>query len=170
MRVRLAKISDAPGIYGLIAHYAEQGLLLSRTEDEIRRNIGHFLVQLNSNRIVGCLSLEQYNADLAEIRSIAVNPEIRGCGIGAKLLSFALQEARKRNISRVFAVTHAPEFFQRQGFIASSRNSLTEKFERDCRACPKRRSCGLVAVSVTLSPERILLPVLGEPAKPMSAA
>jgi N-acetylglutamate synthase-like GNAT family acetyltransferase len=157
MRVRLAKISDAPGIYGLIAHYAEQGLLLSRTEDEIRRNIGHFLVQLNSNRIVGCLSLEQYNADLAEIR-------------GAKLLSFALQEARKRNISRVFAVTHAPEFFQRQGFIASSRNSLTEKFERDCRACPKRRSCGLVAVSVTLSPERILLPVLGEPDKPMSAA
>lgn len=34
MRARRAKISDTPAIYGLIAHYAEEGLLLSRTEDE----------------------------------------------------------------------------------------------------------------------------------------
>src|ERR1700728_4591882 len=169
-RARRAKMSDAPAIYRLIAHYAEQGLLLSRTEDEIRRNIGHFLVQLNSNRIVGCLSLEKYNADLAEIRSVAVDPEIRGCGVGAKLLSFALQEARKKNIVRVFAVTHAPEFFERQGFVASSKNLLTEKVERDCHACPKRRSCKLVAVTATLFPERVMLPVLDESATPMSAA
>ncbi len=170
MRARHAKISDAPAIYGLIAHYAKRGLLLSRSEDEIRRNIGHFLVQLNSNRIVGCLSLEKYNADLAEIRSVAVDPEIRGCGVGAKLLSFALQEACKRNIARVFAVTHAPEFFERQGFIASSRNLLTEKIERDCCSCAKRKSCKLVAVTATLLPERILLSVLGEPASPTSTA
>ena len=58
MRARRARLSDASAIYGLIAHYAGQGLLLSRTEEEIRRNIGRFLVQLNSDRIVGCLSLE----------------------------------------------------------------------------------------------------------------
>jgi N-acetylglutamate synthase-like GNAT family acetyltransferase len=169
MRARRAKISDALAIHGLIAHYAERGLLLSRSEDEIRRNIGHFLVQSNSNRIVGCLSLEKYHADLAEIRSVAVDPEIRGCGVGAKLLSFALQEACKGNIARVFAVTHAPEFFERQGFIAS-RNLLTEKIERDCCTCAKRKSCKLVAVTATLLPERILLPVLGEPASPTSSA
>jgi amino-acid N-acetyltransferase len=170
MRARRAKISDAPAIYRLIAHYAKRGLLLSRSEDEIRRNIGHFLVQLNSDRMVGCLSLEQYNADLAEIRSIAVDPEIRGCGVGAKLLSFALQQACKRNIARVFAVTHAPEFFERQGFIASPRNRLPEKIERDCCTCWKRKSCKLVAVTATLFPERILLPVLGEPASPTPTA
>ena len=170
MRARRAKISEAPAIYGLIAHYVEEGLLLSRTEDEIRRNIGHFLVQLNSNRIVGCLSLEKYNADLAEIRSVAVDPEIRGCGVGAKLLSFALQEARKRNIARVFAVTHAPEFFERQGFTASPGKMPMEKVERDCRTCAKRRSCKLIAVTATVLPERIALPVLAESATPMSAA
>ncbi|MGD0542827.1 MAG: GNAT family N-acetyltransferase [Candidatus Acidiferrales bacterium] len=170
MTARRARISDAPAIYRLIAHYAEQGLLLSRTEDEICRNIGHFLVLLNSNRLTGCLSLEKYNADLAELRSVAVDPETRGCGIGAKLLSFALQEARKRNIARVFAVTHAPEFFERQGFVASSRNLLTEKFDRDCRACPKRRSCKLIAVTATLLPDRVILPILDEPATPLSAA
>jgi amino-acid N-acetyltransferase len=166
MRGRCAKLSDAPAIYALIAHYAEQGLLLARTEDEICRNIGHFLVQLDSNRIVGCLSLEKYNADLAEIRSVAVDPQTRGCGIGAKLLSFALHEARRKNIARVFAVTHAPEFFERHGFIASPRNLLTEKIERDCCTCAKRKSCKLIAVTATLLPERLLLPVLGEPATP----
>ena len=170
MRARRAKLSDVPAIYGLIAHYSGQGLLLSRAEEEIRRNIGHFLVQLNSDRIVGCLSLEKYSADLAEIRSVAVDPEVRGCGIGAKLLDFALQEARKRRIARVFAVTHAPEFFERQGFTASPRKLMVEKVERDCHICAKRRSCKLVAVTATVFPERVTLRVLGESAAPISAA
>ena len=169
MRARRARISDAPAIFGLIAHYSEQGLLLPRTEQEVRRNIGHFLVQTNSRRMVGCLSLEKYGADLAEIRSVAVDPQIRGCGIGAKLIAFALEEARQSGIARVFAVTHAPQFFERQGFVASPRKLLTEKIERDCCTCVKRRSCKLVAVIATLLPERIMLPILGDSATPMSA-
>lgn len=169
MRARRARISDARAIHGLIAHYSEQGLLLARTEEEIRRNIGHFLVHTNSHRVVGCLSLEKYGADLAEIRSVAVNPETRGCGIGANLIAFALEEARASGVARVFAVTHAPQFFERQGFVASSRKLLTEKIERDCCTCAKRRSCKLVAVIATVLPERVMLPVLGDSATPMSA-
>lgn len=170
MIARRARISDAPAINALIAHYAEQGLLLARREEEIRRNIGHFLVQTNSRRVVGCLSLEQYGAELAEIRSVAVDPNVRGCGIGSNLIAFALGKARERAIARVFAVTHAPEFFERHGFVASSRKLLTEKIARDCCACAKRRSCKLVAVIATVLPERILLPILGDSASPMSAA
>ena len=170
MRARRARISDAPAIFGLIARYSEQGLLLARTEEEIRRNIGHFLVQTNSRCLVGCLSLEKYSADLAEIRSVAVDPQTRGCGIGAKLVAFALDEARQSGIARVFAVTHAPQFFERQGFAASPRKLLAEKIERDCCTCAKRRSCKLVAVIATVLPERIMLPILGESTTPMSAA
>lgn len=169
MSARRARISDAPAILRLITHYSEQGLLLARAEEEIRRNIGHFLVQTHSRRVVGCLSLEKYGADLAEIRSVAVNPETRRCGIGANLIAFALEEARTSGIARVFAVTQAPQFFERQGFVASSRKLLTEKIERDCCTCAKRRSCKLVAVIATVLPERIMLPILGDSATPMSA-
>jgi N-acetylglutamate synthase-like GNAT family acetyltransferase len=169
MRARRARMSDAASIHGLIAHYSDQGLLLARTEEEIRRNIGHFLVQADSRRVVGCLSLEKYGAELAEIRSVAVEPEARGSGIGANLIAFALEEARQIGIARVFAVTHAPQFFERQGFVASSRKALSEKIERDCCTCSKRRSCKLVAVIATVLPERIMLPILGESATPMSA-
>jgi amino-acid N-acetyltransferase len=170
MKARRARSSDGRAIFELIAGYADQGLLLPRAEDEIQQNISHFLVHEDKKRVVSCVALENYGAELAEIRSLAVDPELRGQGAGTKLLEFALAEAHRRGIARVFAVTHAPEFFVRQGFEPTSRHTLTEKVERDCCTCPKRRSCQLVAVVATIIPERIALPILGDSATPISAA
>ena len=170
MKARRAKFSDARAIFELIAGYADQGLLLPRAEDEIQQNISRFLVHEDKKRVVSCVALEHYGTELAEIRSLAVDPELRGQGAGTKLLEFALAEAHRRGIARVFAVTHALEFFVRQGFEPTSRHALTEKVERDCRACPKRGSCQLVAVVATVIPERIALPILGDSATPISAA
>jgi N-acetylglutamate synthase-like GNAT family acetyltransferase len=169
MRTRRAKISDVSAIHALVAHYAAQGLLLPRAAEEIRGSIEHFIVQEDGRRVVGCLSLESYGSDLAEIRSIAVHAELRGKGLGARLIASALAEARRRGIARVFAVTHAPQFFERQGFAAAARQSLTEKIERHCRACLQRRTCKLVAVVATVIPERVLLPILAESAAPVPA-
>jgi N-acetylglutamate synthase-like GNAT family acetyltransferase len=169
MRARRAKISDAEAIYRLTAHFVAQGLLLPRTEEEIRCNIGHFLVLHEKGQLMSCLALESYGADLAEIRSLAVEPEIRGRGVGSRLIAFALAEARRRGIARVFAVTHAPDFFLRHGFEAARRQSLTEKIERDCRTCSKRRSCKLVAVIATVIPERAFLPIVGDSVAPVPA-
>jgi N-acetylglutamate synthase-like GNAT family acetyltransferase len=170
MKAHRAIVSDAPAIYALIAHFAGLGLLLPRTEEEIRRNISHFLVHKIKGRVVSCVALESYGPDLAEIRSLAVDPKIHGQGMGVRLLEFALAEARCREIARVFAVTHAPDFFLRRGFAAVSRQSLTEKIARDCRTCPKRRSCKLVAVVATVIPERITLPILSDSDAPVSVA
>jgi len=170
MTARRAKIEDAPAVFALIAHYAELGILLPRAEEEIRRNISHFLVQKRNGRVVSCVALENYGADLAEIRSLAVDPEVRGRGLGAELLEFALEEAKRRQITRVFAVTQSPEFFLRQGFAAADRRSLTEKMERDCRTCPKRRTCKLVAVVATALPERDSFRILDESAAHVSVA
>jgi amino-acid N-acetyltransferase len=169
MRTRRATISDVAAIHALVAHYAAQGLLLPREAEEIRASIGNFMVQEDDHRIVSCLSLESYGADLAEIRSIAVEPENRGRGLGARLIASALAEARRRGIARVFAVTHAPQFFERQGFAAATRQSLTEKIERDCRTCSQQRTCKLVAVIATVIPERVVLPILSESAAPVPA-
>lgn len=162
MRARRARSGDAAAIYALIARYAEQGVLLARSEENIREHIAQFLVFEDKRRIAGCVALESYGANLAEIRSLAVNPEMRGQGLGGKLVQFALAEARLRNIARVFAVTHAPDFFVRYGFAASARRALPEKIERDCRTCPKARRCHLTAVIATVVAERASLPILNE--------
>jgi amino-acid N-acetyltransferase len=170
MRARKARPSDAEGIFRLIEGYAARGLLLPRAEEEIRSNTSHFLVFEEKGRIASCVALENYGADLAEIRSLAVDSEFCSRGIGARMLHFALTEARRRGIARVFAVTHAPEFFLRNGFAPGSRLALTEKLERDCNSCAKRRSCQLVAVIATVISERVTLRVVSDSPDPILAA
>ena len=169
MRARRARTTDAAAIHALIAHYVAEGLLLPRSDADIREHASRFLVLQENDVIVGCVSLKPYGADLAEIRSLAVNPEIRGQGLGAKLVQAALAEARRKKIARVFAVTHAPGFFVHQGFASSSRQAVPEKIERDCNACPKKRRCRLIAVVFAVCPERVTLPLLAASASPAPA-
>jgi N-acetylglutamate synthase-like GNAT family acetyltransferase len=164
MRTRRARPSDAPAIRALIAHYAAQGILLPRAEEQIREQYAHFLVLEENRQLVGCASLESYGCDLAEIRSLAVSPEIRGRGLGSRLVEFALAVARRRRIARVFAVTQAPEFFLRRGFALAHRRDIPEKIARDCTSCPKARRCRLAAVVAIVAPERAALPILDEAA------
>ena len=169
MRTRKARLRDAAAIHALIADYAAEGVLLPRTEENVREHLSTFLVLEEKSKIAGCVSLENYGSDLAEIRSLAVSPEIRGRGLGGRLVEFALEEARLKKIARVFAVTHAPEFFVHHGFAASSRRALPEKIERDCRTCPKAKSCKLIAVIATVLPEEVMLPILDGVAGPSLA-
>lgn len=169
MRARRAHPADVKAIHALIVSYAAEGVLLPRTEDNVREHLSTFLVLEERSTVIGCVSLEPYGTDLAEVRSLAVSPKVRGRGLGGKLLEFALAEARRKSVARVFAVTHAPGFFIRHGFGASSRRAVPEKIERDCQTCPKAGHCRLTAVIATLIPERVALPILHSVSTPSLA-
>jgi amino-acid N-acetyltransferase len=175
MRARAARTADAAAVHRVIAHYAGEGVLLPRTEAEIREHIGRFLVLVEKRngeeKLLGCVALEPYGADLAEIRSLAVAPEARGHGrgVGDSLMKAVIDTARRRKIARVFAVTHRAEFFSRYGFMPGPRQVVPEKIERDCVNCPKERRCTLVAMVAEVCPERELLPILSGAGKALSA-
>jgi amino-acid N-acetyltransferase len=161
-RARSARAEDAAAIHALVSRYAAEGLLLPRTLEEIRAHADHFLVLVARGRLLGCVALEPYGDSLAEIRSLGVAQEARGRGMGARLLRYALREARRRGYRRVFAVTHAPEFFAKQGFTPTARQAIPEKIARDCKSCPKEPWCQLVALVATVNAGRAELPILGE--------
>jgi N-acetylglutamate synthase-like GNAT family acetyltransferase len=167
MRVRRARVADIPEIRALIAHYAGEGILLPRDEDDIRRQLDGFLVIVDRSGLAGCVSLEIYHPALAEIRSLAVAPAQIGRGLGARLVKAALDLAERRRISRVFALTSSPEFFVRQGFEPSTRHSLHEKIDRDCVHCSKARTCLLSALVVNLSQVPAAFHILDETAQPV---
>jgi amino-acid N-acetyltransferase len=176
MRARIARMGDAAAVHRVIAHYAGEGLLLPRTEAEIREHISRFLVLVEKRngeeRVLGCVALEPYGADLAEVRSLAVAPDARGQGrnVGDRLMKAAMDTARRRKIARLFAVTHRPDFFSRYGFVPGPRQAVPEKVERDCVGCPKERKCTLVATVAVICPDRELLPVLSGSRKELSVA
>lgn len=171
MKARRGRPADAAALYALIAGYVAEGLLLPRTLEEIRAHADHFLLLVEraakadgeaGEEILGCVALEPYGTELAEIRSLAVAPGHQGSGLGTHLVRFALATARRRKFLRVFAVTHAPDFFVRQGFTTSARQDVPEKVARDCVGCPKAKKCKLIAVIAQVSRERVLPPVLAE--------
>jgi amino-acid N-acetyltransferase len=174
MRARIAKMSDASAVHRVVAHYAGEGLLLPRTEAEIREHIERFLVLVEKHnggeRLLGCVALEPYGPDLCEIRSLAVAPSARGQdrSVGDRLMKAAMDTARRRKIARLFAVTHRPEFFSRYGFTPGPRKTVPEKIERDCVTCPKEHNCTLVATVAVVCPERDVLPILNGAGKALS--
>ncbi len=80
-----------------------------------------FFVAVDGERVVGCGALHVLWADLAEVRTLAVDPTVRGTGVGAALLDRLLEQARAVGVARVFCLTFETAFFARAGFVPVER-------------------------------------------------
>ena len=146
MNVRSAKISDAKAIHALIGSYAERDRMLFRSLADIYENLQTFTVAELDGSVVGCCALEIIWADLAEIKSLAVNGANKEKGIGKMLVSAALEQAVKLGVPKVFALTLEPEFFIKSGFNIVEKDTLPMKVWSDCARCPKQQNCDETAV------------------------
>jgi amino-acid N-acetyltransferase len=88
--------------------------------------------------------------DLAEIRSLAVDPCCRDLGVGRALVESCLEEARSLRLRRVFALTYQEDFFRRLGFGAVDKSTLPQKVWGDCMRCTKFPDCDETAVLMEL--------------------
>ncbi|GAB3677357.1 amino-acid N-acetyltransferase [Actinocorallia lasiicapitis] len=66
--------------------------------------------------VVGCGALHVMWEDLAEVRTVALDPQCRGMGIGHQIVEQLLTTARELGVRRVFCLTFEVEFFTRHGF------------------------------------------------------
>lgn len=69
------------------------------------------------------------------------------------LVAAAIEQARQLGLSRVFALTLDPNFFERLGFERVEKDALPMKVWKDCARCPKQQHCDEVAVIKTVSRE-----------------
>jgi len=114
--IRTAVEADIPELAQFIRPFVEDGHLLPRTIDELGELIPSFFIADMDGRIVGCAALEIYSPKLAEIRSLAVDPNARGHGIGKLLVEACLARAREQNVFEVMAITTTDGFFKACGF------------------------------------------------------
>lgn len=146
MTIRPANIHDVQTIHALISDNAEHDRMLFRSLADIYENLQAFLVAQAEARIIGCCALEVVWADLAEIKSLAVDSGLRGQGVGRALVERALEQARQLAVPRVFALTLETGFFERLGFSVIAKEALPMKVWRDCARCPKQQECDETAV------------------------
>lgn len=104
------------------------------------------VAQDEGGALVGCVAVDLFWSDLAEVKSLAVLPDRRGEGIGRKLVEAAIADARELGAARLFALTYEEDFFRRLGFSRIDRETLPEKVWRECIVCPKADACDEIAV------------------------
>jgi amino-acid N-acetyltransferase len=152
--VRKAAMHDIQPILDLINSYAAKGIMLPRTEFEMSENIRDFSVAYSGGKLVGCGALHFYSPVMAEVRSLAVEPDNRTQGIGLLLVEALVREAKDYGLDAIFAFTYVPGFFAKMGFHEVERGELPLKAWKDCLRCPKFNSCDEIAVVRILAPDR----------------
>jgi amino-acid N-acetyltransferase len=146
MNVRSANVNDVKAINGLINAYAERDLMLFRSLADIYTNLQNFFVAEQDGQVIGCCALEVIWSDLAEVKSLAVEENHKGRGVGASLVNAAVEKAKIIGVPKVFGLTLKPEFFEKLGFKVVDKNELPMKVWSDCARCPKQQNCDETAV------------------------
>lgn len=144
--IRAATVYDVPRIQAIINSHAEFGKMLFKSLAQIYENLRDFAVAEEEGKIVGCVALTIIWADLAEVRSLAVDGGHHGKGIGRQLVEWAVSEARRLHIRKIMALTYEQRFFERLGFVVVEKDSLPLKVWSDCVRCPKREGCDEIAM------------------------
>jgi len=115
--IRRAVVGDVRGIRHLIDTYSEERRLLSKATVAIFEAVQEFFVAVGEDgALVGCGAIHVMWEDLAEIRTVAVDPSFRGQKIGHRLVTELLATAASLGVSRVFCLTFETEFFGSFGF------------------------------------------------------
>ncbi|MGA9261698.1 MAG: N-acetyltransferase [Desulfobacterales bacterium] len=146
--IRKATIQDVKAIHKLLQLYGKRGVLLARPLSELYDHVRDFFVYVDQsdNRVVGCCALQFCWEDLAEIRSLAVQPEFEGRGIGRALAKTVISEAGSFKTRKIFTLTYEPGFFKNFGFEEIDRAELPLKIWADCIICVKFPDCDETAM------------------------
>jgi amino-acid N-acetyltransferase len=148
--IRPATIHDVPRISEIINSHAELGRMLFKSYAQLYEDLRDFAVYDLDGRVVGCVAVAIIWSDLTEVRSLAVDDNYRGRGIGKALVNWCVEECRRMGIRRLMSLTYEQTFFEKLGFEVVGKESLPLKVWSDCVRCPKRDGCDEIAMVRTL--------------------
>ena len=115
--VRPARTTDVRTIRSFIDEYSSDGRLLSKATVTLFEDVPEFLVAEQDGDVVGCGAVHVMWEDLAEVRTLAVDPRHVGRGIGSVLLAALMERARDIGVKKVFCLTFRVDFFRAHGFV-----------------------------------------------------
>ena len=147
LTVRKAVVGDIPAIHAFLEHYADLGIVLRRSREDILHYLANFSVAATPDGVCACVAVRDFGNDLLEVRSLVVAPELQGRGIGRQLVAGVISALdASRGTWRLFTLTKEPAFFGKLGFRVVEREMFPEKIWSDCRNCPKHNCCDEIAL------------------------
>jgi amino-acid N-acetyltransferase len=137
LSVGQARPEDLPALQDLFS-------LCGLPFDGVADHVDAFLLAGDGRGLVGSVGVERHGAD-GLLRSLAVHPEYRRRGLGARLTRRALGEARRLGLRRLFLLTEtASEYFLRFQFRPVPRGQAPLAVQSSVEfasACPETAIC-----------------------------
>ncbi len=156
-KIEKAKVKDVVGIHKLVNKFAKKNLMLPRVINDIYERLYEFIVikEPKTEKVIGSAALHltwtgKDQEVIAEIRSLAVEEEYQGKGLGKKLVIKLEEEAKKLGVKKIFALTFIPDFFKKLGYKVVKREELPHKVWTECINCPLFLECKEVPVIKSL--------------------
>ena len=134
---RRARTRDVREIRRLVDTYSQPRIMLSKATVALYEDVQEFRVaeRISDGTVVGCGALHVMWEDLAEVRTVAVDPECRGRKIGHRIVTELIDTARELGVRRVFVLTFETAFFGSLGFEPIDGTPVThEVFEELLRS------------------------------------
>ena len=141
MLVREANVNDTERIIEMVNFYSKKGMMLPKTPYKIYSTIQNFFVAEVDGKVIGCVALSVLWKDIAEICSLAVDPEQLGHGTGRHLIEKCIDKAGKLKLQKLVALTYQDKFFEKIGFKLENKDNFPRKLWRECLECPKLENC-----------------------------
>ena len=117
IHVRPARTSDVPHIQRLVEPLAERRILLGKDRVVLYEAVQEFrIAEDETGAVIGCGALHVMWEDLGEVRTLAVESDWLGKGVGHAILERIEADARELGLSRLFCLTFETAFFGRHGF------------------------------------------------------
>ena len=103
---------------------------LDLVHQEIEKYIEDFIVLKTGNKLIGCAGLEIYD-EIGLLRSVAIDRDFQGKGLGKKLVKEILKYADKKEIVDLYLLTNSAEkFFEKHGFNIVSRTDVDPQIKQ----------------------------------------
>jgi amino-acid N-acetyltransferase len=132
--LRRARTTDVRAIHDLIELYARDRILLAKERVQLYEDIQDFWVADQAGSVVGCGAVHPLWEDIAEIRTVAVAPSVRGQGVGRLIVERLIATVRELGIARVFVLTFEREFFTSFGFREIEGTPVTSEVYAELRS------------------------------------
>lgn len=148
MIIQVADNNDKEELINYFNHYKNEKIIKNRVESYLKYN--KMIIAKENNKIVGVLQWhikENPQSGVVEFEEIFVNKELRGKGIGSKLVDFAIKDVKEYFISnnlklrKIFLFTNknnipARKLYEKYGFkFIAELNELFSDNEKEAFYC-----------------------------------
>lgn len=144
-------VNNIESMQKLVEQEVIDGIILHRSDDEIATTIRSYICVEVNNELAGFVALHIHSKNLAEVRSLVINKNFRGLGLGKGLVLKCLEEAKRLNITEVLSLTYQNNFFEKLGFNEIDKETIPEhKIWADCVKCKHFPVCNEIALTISI--------------------